>query len=93
MATTPIDNPVDIPKEIATMWAAYKRLSTVLPTHDKPESEINSSILDVMVATSETRIESLTAFGNYLKFMFGSIKEGELQNPTEEVFSSWYHKK
>lgn len=50
MATTP----VDIPKEIATMWAAYKRLSTVLPTHDKPESEINCSILDVIVATKGT---------------------------------------
>ena len=84
--------PIDIPKEIATMWAAYKRLSTVLSTHNNPESEINSSVLDVLMSTAELETISLVAFGNYLKFMLGSQKEGILLNPPEEVFSSWLHK-
>jgi hypothetical protein len=83
---------VDIPKEIAIMWNAYKQLASVLPSHNNPESEINCSILDVIVATSEPEPQSLAAFGNYLKFMLGSIKEGVLLSPTEEVFNSWYKK-
>lgn len=79
---------VDIPKEIATMWHAYKKLASVFPT----ESEINCSILDVIAATSETQPQSLAAFGNYLKFMLGSSKEGVLLNPTEDVFNAWYKK-
>lgn len=73
---------VDIPKEIEVMWAAYKRLSLVLSTHHNPETLINCGILVVQVVTSETHPESLAAFGNHLKFIFGSHKDGVLLNPT-----------
>ena len=89
-----IDSPVDISKEIATMWEAYHRISTIFETHNNPETEINCAIIDVIVKTkigSPGDAKSISAFGNHLKFMVGSKKNGILQSPTESVFNDWYY--
>jgi hypothetical protein len=82
---------VDIPKEITTMWNAYKQLSNVWPTLKNPEGEINSCVLDVIVETSDPQFLSLTAFGIYLKFILSSHKNGVLLPPTKDVFDAWYN--
>jgi hypothetical protein len=87
---------VDISKEISVMWGAFKRLSSVVPMLENPEGEINCSILDQVVTatrdSSRVDVVSLSAFGNYLKFMLSSQKDGVLFQPTEQTFRDWYNK-
>jgi len=71
------------------MWQSYQRLTSIWLT----EGDINDSILDLITQDPKSRPStvSLVAFGNYLKFMLCSQKDGVLQQPTEEKFRKWYN--
>jgi hypothetical protein len=86
---------VVISEEIATMWQSYQRLCSVWHTLANPEGEINDSILDVIAKDPKVgrSAASLAMFGNYLKFMLNSQKDGVVLPPTPETFSDWYNGK
>lgn len=83
---------IDIADEILMMWRSFERLSSVWETLDNPEGQINCSIIDIIAKNPMPKesVVSVSAFGNYLKFMLNSNWDGVLRQPTEDVFHDWY---
>jgi hypothetical protein len=81
---------VVISKEIASMWHSYQRLCSVWHTLEKPETEIDNNILNLIF---EDPSSPMAICGNYLKFMLSNQKDGVVFPPTEETFRNWYNGK
>ena len=83
---------VVISQEIATMWQSYQRLCSVWNTLPKPEGAIDDSLLEVIAKdpTLGTSACPLAMFGNYLKFMLTSQKDGVVFAPNPDTFFDWY---
>ncbi len=81
---------VDIPKEVANMWQSYQRLCSVCHTLKNPKGEINDSILDVIAGDPGVDPLAIAMWGNYLKLMLASQKDGFVFPLTEQHFSEWY---
>ena len=86
---------VVISKEIAAMWQSFQRLCSIWYTLENPEAEINDSIVDVIAEDPSigASAPALAMWGNYLKFMLSSQKDGVVFPPTEDTFLKWYNGK
>jgi hypothetical protein len=82
---------VKLDQDILCMWNAYTHVNAMLKDSANPEGQVNSAILDVIAKSPMQNVSSdIAAFGNYIKFMMHSHKDGTLKFPCESTFNSWY---